>query len=580
MTVKNVTDPAILQTVQENATNAKQRLAKRNTAFEEYEKMYLLQDTETPTGSHIKKTLSPDPRNSLNGAVRLLTAADPVWRIPRDLNTPETQKVSTSIEKVAGAIWWASSRIGKKPVHYDPILTALLYGEIHMKVTLTKDLVDNAATPGAKARAERAQKMTPVLIESLNPKFGFPVFDSLGLAQFYSEQLTTVGEVRAIWGEAASVVLGVRKAFETVTYCEYWDDTYHYVWLADAASTPILAVEHGLSQIPIVAQICEGSELFSGADQESRQPFLYTLKQSNIWKRQNLELTSIFTNVNAIANNPTFVYQRNDPNKTLSQQMDFSVPGGVVYIEQNEDISPMKKEAIDPAILRALEIADAKGVESTIYKQTLGEPIGANSPFSMVSLLSQSGRLPLVPYQRTASFAFSDIMKIAMDLMRGEGGKKISVVGDKGIISFYAKEIPETYELKCDLDISMPTDERQNVVMATQATFGTNPLVPMSYAREKWLKVENPDEMQEEIWAEQQANMQLQMQMAQQAQQVPQPAGITSEAGSELQGKENSSAQMGVPGVPMTSPVNIRNPLPASGQPPQGGQTPGQIGGA
>ena len=571
MSEKNVTDPQVILDVQEHAKIMKDNLANRNTAFDEYEEMYLLEDNDVPTGNHVKKTLSPDPRNSLMGAIRLLTAADPVWSVPRELNTPETQEVSTSIEKVAGAIWWASSRIAKKPLHFDPVLSALLYGEIHMKSTLTKDMVDNASTPGAKTRAEKVAKMTPVLIETMNPRNGFPEFDSMGLAAFYSEHMIRVSEVKAIWGDIAADQLGTKKGHEIVTYCEYWDDTYHYVWLSESSATPILAAEHGLPQIPIIAQLCEGSEMFTKAEQESRQPFLYTLRKSNIWKRQNLELTAIYTNVNAIVNNPSFVYKRNDASKELSQQMDFSIPGGVTYIDANETLEPMRKEAIDPAILKALEIAEQKGVESTIYKQTLGEPLGANAPFSMVSLLSQSGRLPLIPYQRAASFAFSDIMKIALDMIKGNG-KQIKVVGDKGILSMYAKDIPETYELKCELDISMPTDERQNVVMATQATFGNNPLVPMKWARERWLKVTNPDEMQEEIWAEQIANLQVQSKLQQQM-------AMPSEAASQLQGAQNTSIPaIGVPGVPMNNEVDIQNPLPSSGQPPQGGQTPGRVG--
>ena len=571
MSEKNVTDPQVILDVQEHAKIMKDNLANRNTAFDEYEEMYLLEDNDVPTGNHVKKTLSPDPRNSLMGAIRLLTAADPVWSVPRELNTPETQEVSTSIEKVAGAIWWASSRIAKKPLHFDPVLSALLYGEIHMKSTLTKDMVDNASTPGAKTRAEKVAKMTPVLIETMNPRNGFPEFDSMGLAAFYSEHMIRVSEVKAIWGDIAADQLGTKKGHEIVTYCEYWDDTYHYVWLSESSATPILAAEHGLPQIPIIAQLCEGSEMFTKAEQESRQPFLYTLRKSNIWKRQNLELTAIYTNVNAIVNNPSFVYKRNDASKELSQQMDFSIPGGVTYIDANETLEPMRKEAIDPAILKALEIAEQKGVESTIYKQTLGEPLGANAPFSMVSLLSQSGRLPLIPYQRAASFAFSDIMKIALDMIKGNG-KQIKVVGDKGILSMYAKDIPETYELKCELDISMPTDERQNVVIATQATFGNNPLVPMKWARERWLKVTNPDEMQEEIWAEQIANLQVQSKLQQQM-------AMPSEAASQLQGAQNTSIPaIGVPGVPMNNEVDIQNPLPSSGQPPQGGQTPGRVG--
>jgi len=582
---KNITDPLIFADIQAHATKLKSEYSSRNQSFKTYENMYALVDDNLPSAEWIKKTLDPSPRNKILGAQRLLSATTPKWYVPRELNVPETVQLSTPIEKVAQAITWASSRVANNPMWYEPILHALLYSEIVIKVVMVQDLVDSATTDGQKRRAERILKTTPVLFQTLNPANCYPEFDIMGLSAFYSSSLITWGDFKAMHGDKTATDLDPnKKSYDKVTYNEYWNDTHHYIWLTEFQN-PVLAVEHGLPEIPIVDQLVEGSETFAGTTIQTRQPFLYTLAQSGVWNRQNLGLTVSNSLVFAIGANPLFVFKSSNPDSDFKP--DYSIPGGVIKITKDEEFGQLAKQAIDPAIMQLMDIADQKSEESTIYSQTLGEPLGANAPFSMVSLLSQSGRLPLIPYQRKISFALANVMKIALNMLKGTGDK-IQVTGEKGIIEFYAKDIPETFELDCKLDIAMPTDERQNVVMATQATFGENPLVSMAYARETWLGIDQPDEMWEEIQAEKEISLTAQAElMAKLQQSNPQnpQGGIPQEAISQMRGAENTSTPSpGVTGLPMMNEVaapgeaNIQNPLPFSGQPPQGGNTPSNVG--
>jgi len=583
---KNITDPVIFADIQSHASKLKSDYGTRNTKFTEYENMYALVDDNVPSADWIKKTLSPDPRNAILGAQRLLTATTPKWSVPRELNTPESTQKGTPVEKIAQAITWASGRVAKRPIWYEPVLHALLYSEFVIKAVMVKDLVDSASTPGQKARAERILASTPVLFQTLNPKYCYPEFDIMGLSAFYSSSIITWGDFKAMHGdEIANGLSTTMKVYDKVTYNEYWNDTYHYIWLSEFGQTPVLAAEHGLPAIPIVDQLCEGSETFAGTTIQTRQPLLYTLNESGLWNRENLALTVANSLVYSIGANPMFIYKSQNPEAEI--RPDYSMPGGVLKIGATESFEQLSKQAIDPAIMQLLEKAEEKAEQSTLYRQTLGEPLGANAPFSMVSLLSQSGRLPLAPYQRLISFALADIMKISLDMLRGSGGK-MQVAGEKGIVEFYAKDLPETFELECNLDIAMPTDERQNVVMASQAVFGEDPLVSKNYAREKWLGIEQPDELQEEIWTEKELNIRQQQElMASLQQATPQSpnGGIPNEALSQMRGSENTSTQSpGVTGLPMLNEVaapgevNIQNPIPFSGQPPQGGQTPGSIG--
>ena len=364
-----------------------------------------------------------------------------------------------------------------------------------------------------------------------------------------------------------------RKDYDEVEINEYWNNMYHAVWLTEYADEPIIASEHGLPFIPIVAQITEGSDLFVGEGQDTRQPFLYTLYKSNIWKRRNLSLTILYSMMNAIGTNPLFVYKRKNPEKHLD--VDWSRPGGVIEIDSDEEFGSLAKQVIDDSILQGLDVADKMIEESTMFKQTLGAPLGANAPFSMVSLLSQAGRLPLVPYQRLTNFAISDAMKMAFEMVRLEGGNK-EILGEEGMETLNAKDIPEIFEIFANLDISMPQDERQQVIMATQATFGEDPLVSKKYARERWLKIGQSDEMQEEVWGErfgnQQANMtfmQQQMILAQQQQMVEQQMQMQAQQQAMMpqQGGQMPGQQPMMPGQPQMQPQMPQPPMPGQQMP-------------
>jgi hypothetical protein len=208
----------------------------------------------------------------------------------------------------------------------------------------------------------------------------------------------------------------------------------------------------------------------------------------------------------AMGSNPTFTLHQATPEDDV--EVDYDTPGYVAKVPPGAKFDVLGKMVIDPSIREGFDLAEKKGSESMIYKQALGEPLGANAPFSMVALLSQAGRLPLVPYQRMASWTLADAMYKGMMILREETGKR-AAVGDKGVIEFEVKDIPETFELNCELDIAMPQDERQNVTVAMQAAQGDNPLMSMRNARERWLQIEQPDEEQEEIWTEQMAQTQF-----------------------------------------------------------------------
>jgi hypothetical protein len=138
----------------------------------------------------------------------------------------------------------------------------------------------------------------------------------------------------------------------------------------------------------------------------------------------------------------------------------------------------------------------------------------------MVSLLSQSGRLPLITPQRTAGWAIAKACKLALQWQKADG---------EGYGELKASDIPERFKLEAGLEISLPQDQLQlaNVAKMLKGT------VSDRWIRENILKIGQSDAMQKEIWTEQTQEalvMQFIQQMlaAQQQQQaapMPGPGG-------------------------------------------------------
>lgn len=506
--------------------------SRRKTMYDELEKMFLLTPGDLPDKDGIKDTVSPDARNTLLGAVRLLTATDPRWKIQAETNSDAAQRVSSAMEQMAARVFRANGRIKKKPLHYLAALSALMYDEVAITVTSTENLVA-MADANHKARAEEIAKLTPILFEVVSPQVGYPAFSSLGLEAYHSCQKLKARDVIAKWGKRSG--LDESDPFKEVEYNEYWDMVDRCVWIT-GSDKPIILEAHGLPEIPVACGTVEGSsEFFTKADQQSRQPFLYALWKSNLWKRQNLSLTLIYSMMFWFAANTQWVLERQNPTDEI--EMDFETPGGVSKLPPGAKLSPLKKEIIDPSFTQMMQMADQKISESTIYRQALGEPLGANAPYSMVALLNQAGRLPLVPYQRMLGWVLGDAMSIGYKILKTQGGTIYK--GEDETTSLKATDIPDAFDLQAELDVAMPQDDAQNVRIAKEATEGESPLMAVETAAERYLQIDQYD-------AERKKIMQERFLMVQMAQAM------------QAQIQATQTPQATVPAQPMTQPMTPR----------------------
>lgn len=529
--------------VQALADDIKSAYSARNTLYDLVEQAYLLKEVDLPDQDWVKPTLSTDARNKVLGAVRLLTAADPKWSVPRDKNKAQMkEELASKVEKAADMIWSAAGKIKGKSIHYTGTMAGVLYGQVDIAIIPISEMIGREKNPMRKARLEKIAKRTPLMFEVINPKLCYPVYDVLGLSKHYTLRKMKVVDVIARFGDIAQKQLLGKKLNEEVDYSEYWDEEEHCVWI-QGQKDPLMQEDHGLPFIPIASAIVEGGDLFE--DEFKWQPFLYTLVKSQIHSRQSLMLTLMFSNAFSTGAMPKTVYETDDPTKDL--EIDYNTVGGVIKINRGEKLGPLVRETIDKSMYDLTTMAQQKAEESTIYSQTLGEPLGSNAPYSMVALLSQSGRLPLVPYQRMLSTVITDAMQKGLEMLRTLGTKQFKVGSEAVGIDLDLDEVPEDLELVAKLDIDLPQDEFTQARVANDLV-GSG-LVSKERARDRYLNIPQSDEEEKQILREKYMEFVYQMQLQQKAQEMQ----------AQMMGANPAAAPGGAPAGPGMDP-NMMDP--------------------
>lgn len=553
-----IKDKDLLSEIKDRAADLKASYGARNGDFEKYEEMYRMEwNTEAPDDADI--IISPDARNSVIGAVRLVTATDPIINI-RPASIEEDYRdleefIRVSLEMVG--------RIGSVPLHHELVLSALLYAEMHTAITLTSDLLAAAKKTGkGVARFERIAATTPWMFTAWNPKHGYPEMGDYGMTGYYREVETTVRRVMQDYGHMVSPEFANKKGSEKVKLSIWYDDDYKAVWVD---SEDILLMEHGFPVIPVQVQITDGSFLFSKPE-EQRAPLLYTLMKSKLWEQQSAALSAIYYYTKNMAAVPLMVHKagQNAPGKRLNIEYSEAKPYGVVELEPEEDFSIIQnKGIIDPALMEGYNISRRLSEESTIFKAALGAPPEQQSTFSELALLATSGRLPLVGTQKRGGWGLSNVLEAALLMLRAQGGKAKTFGRE-----IKASDIPEVPMVDVKLDIKLPEDQLQKANIAMMLVKGNPPLASVQWVQENVMQITDTDAMQEQIWAEQAANLQAQ-QYFQQMMMAQQQAGMPTEGAPGLAPEGMPDEQMMTAGPGM---------LPGQGETIQGGLPPQMAG--
>ena len=468
----------LFEEIKQRAKDIKSKYSKRNTEFEEYEDMYLLETNQSTDGNEtVKVTTSPTAHNKVSGAKRLLQSQDVRFDCHSNIATEaELDQLESLISR-----WWKQMfSVNGKPLMNEIVHSAALYSDVHIGLTFLEDY--KKYNPDDK-RISRIERRTPILFEVWNPRFGYAERDAFGLSAYYHEISVSFSYVRNVYGNLVKQTY--KRDSDKVTLKRYWDLENYCIWYEDEL---LDCGQHELPCIPISVTSTEGSELFE--DQEDRyEPLLFALKRSSLWERENLALTALYTNTASIVYTPTFKW-KTDSNEPLRVNID----DGVQYYKLNkgDDVEAITNKGVFTRELSDIIQLTTNLIDSsTVYDTAFGTS-GGTSSFSESTLLAQSARLPLVPIQRNVGAAIGDIVQTALDIMRERG-----INFKFGDIEIKAKELPEDLTVDAKLDVILPQERTQ--LAATGATISANGLASQRWVRSEVMGISNNDLMEKQI---------------------------------------------------------------------------------
>ena len=505
MASKQISDTEVFTQIKRQAESIVQSYGDRNIIIKRMDEMYqMIMERPKSADSDLKLTISPDARNTVQGIVRLMTATAPTFSIPSAENADDADAYSEQMELAAGAMWAGSNQAQSVTVEKDICQSLALYDEAYVGITCVSEISE------ALKERDQAGDMSwlndsvhelaaevPYLYSIIPPKEAYPLMGRLGMLCFVRRQDITVTELLELYGGMATKAIGSRGKASTVTVTEYWDNIYHAVWLQgnDVILPP---TKHGLGFIPIAFKIANGTRLYREPHLQ-RQPLLLGLERSGLWRDKNVVLTATMNKVRAFGLNAQFIFQQSSADQE-PPRLDFSENGGIMITPPGSRLDQMQTGMIDNTTIGTLSMIDGMIGDSTIYKQALGAPVSGQLAYSTISLLSQAGRLPLVPIQEAAEDILSSAMRMTMKWIKFKG-ETATAYKQAESVEIDPAQIPERVVFHCSMDVDLPQDMLRNANIATMLKQAM--LVDDKWIHENILKVGQTTDMKKRIVAQQ-----------------------------------------------------------------------------
>jgi hypothetical protein len=239
------------------------------------------------------------------------------------------------------------------------------------------------------------------------------------------------------------------------------------------------------------------------------------------------------------------------------------VPGGILKVPKGERPSGLLEKVVDPEQYKGLDLAARLNEESTIPKMALGAPPQQVMAFSAISLLVQSGRLPLTATKQLGGEAIANLLIAALAWYKAdppEGGKFYDY-GKGSYLELSPADIPERLALRVNLEPDLPTDKLQ-LAQVGQALV-RDKLASRRWVRENILSTGQSEAMDKEIWMEARVSFEIErifQQLSAQDQLKVQQAAAAMQA--QAQAEQAAAMQAAAPPTQMG---------PGMQGPPQGG---------
>jgi hypothetical protein len=410
-------------------------------------------------------------------------------------------------------------------------------------------------------------------------------------------QVRRAKDVADEFGDAAREALkellalppGEEEAF--VVLYDYWDYEVRVVWavVSDARGTPVgnfgpdttvgtqvslktrgkakgasgrrgepmvilPPTEHGLDFIPWALRM--GGSNLEKDEEHKRRPLLYPVRQSGLWKSQNIARTLYFSEVFAHAAAPRMKEEGTNP---AEAEVDYGDPTRKAKVPTGNVLTPLNPPAIDQALS---EIDDR--MTSSTNKSTVGQlsSLPSGTSFAAVNLYTQTELSKLKPYQQLAEDAIADVLEIML-LWTAFTGIPLEAYGtgkeDRGLeYVIEPEEIPtDAIYIDVELKPDVPTDRLQRINAAAIAVNSLN--YPVESALED-IGVNDPQTAMRQRFYERmvegmvnnqirQQQMELEMGMQMQMQQVQQMQEMEAARAMQMQEAQAMMGPQGIPGA-------------------------------
>jgi len=415
--------------------------------FERYRQIYFMENMEKAKNAGIDKqdwklTPSPNGRNEVVGMHRLLDTGEINIEIRAGKDGERVDKIETALKDMLSV----SGQNGLASVTSDAMLSAVLYGPVVLYAESVGDLLVSKGIKTYKRRhLEKILDKTPFLIKAINPEESYVEIDE-GMIIFHVWKYKLSGAI-------LKSRYGIQQVTDTRDYVIYdcYDPDNHYVW-AEGISTPLIDGEHGLGCVPISVSYSGGTNLFKDPHHQI-QSFLYAKVKGDLDIRENSVLTAIFTQLHrrGMLGEMYWIDPTDAP-----EQIKIDYQDGVFFAKGK--VTAKSDRIIDPVVFEIKGLLDELSGQSTIYKQTLGENIGA-STFSGLAMLSSAGKLPLVSPERALEAAFRDIFDHILYRIKSEGIVNTLIE---------PSDIPDDVNITVNFAPKLPQDQLRNAQVAGQ----------------------------------------------------------------------------------------------------------------
>jgi hypothetical protein len=447
------------ETIKTNATALADDLGTRDSEFEKYEKVYLL-DPDNAMGkskrTDAKLLYDTHPHDVINSIVRMYTANEPSISVP----TPSIDDAGLDTKIIE-----ERKKLRDGANKAERFLHALLYRMMDVsqrdpvaELLRAFALFDESSIVVNNLVAFDPEGELPFAFTVPHPIQCYPRYSSArGLIQHLFKVELSYADIRATYGEDATAGLTADDAEMTVVF-DYTDRNVRAVWTEDDPE-PIVLEEHKLDFLPRVSMIASANGFFV-AEEKKRVPFLYGILKSGLWASRNLNLTLMNDNLAKYLNSP--IIEETQKGEALG--IDFEQPFKEIPIRPGEKVYQLQKNVVPTEQINYYSLLSQMMERGTMPSTMMGAGVRGNMPAAGIAALTANGRVSTLQIANAVNRAMSKAFSVVLRWIVARGDE-VSVWGQGGLESLAPSDLMFNGKPYTHVEFKIKPDQQQEKQM-------------------------------------------------------------------------------------------------------------------